>query len=190
MNDNGIAFTGRAALAKETRIVDHAVLRTEVRDAQFEVMRLDFRIRDHASHTKTPDPTAIFSATDRVSFVQNTIPPILFGLTPAEVVERKPLEKILAPQELLPKKVHLDDHKIFRMMCITSKEVKEVIKAVEDRFRRAVPPPDDAAFNAYKESLQYIDDIENGIEPNLQLDMAPNEFGLLTSMCATICSTS
>ena len=135
LNDNGIAFTGRAALAKMTRIVDHVVLRTEIRNPQFEVIRLDYRVRDHARHTATLDQTRVFSATDRMDFLQSENEPTLFGLTAEQVVERKPNKKIVAPQELLPKKVHLDDHKIFRMLCITPREVKEQITTVEDRFK-------------------------------------------------------
>jgi hypothetical protein len=36
---------------------------------------------------------------------------------------------------LLPKKVHLDDHKIFRMLCITAREVDEQITRVENAFK-------------------------------------------------------
>ena len=136
VNEKGIAFAGRAALAKETRVVDHVVLRTEIRNPQFEVIRLDYRVRDHANHTATLDQSQVFCATDRMDFVQNANDPILFGLTAEQVVERKPDKKIVAPQELLPKKVHLDEHKIFRMLCITPKEVKEQIQIVEDRFKR------------------------------------------------------
>jgi hypothetical protein len=136
VNGKGIAFAGRAALAKETRVVDHVVLRTEIRNPQFEVVRLDYRVRDHASHAATLDQAKVFCATDRMDFVQNADAPILFGLTAEQVVARKPAGKIVAPQDLLPKKVHLDDHKIFRMLCVTPREVEEQVRAVEDRFKR------------------------------------------------------
>jgi hypothetical protein len=79
----------------------------------------------------------VFSATDRLNWVQNATEPILFGLTADQVVDRISKKKIISAQELLPRKVHLDDHKIFRMLCITSREVDEQIRIVEDNFKHA-----------------------------------------------------
>lgn len=135
VNGEGIAFTGRAALGKETKPVDHVVIRTEVRNPHFEIERLEYRVQDHASHAISLNQSRVFSATDRLSFMQNPTEPIFFGLTAQEIVDRIPIKKIIAPLEYLPKKVHLDDHKIFRMMCITPREVKEQIIIVERNFR-------------------------------------------------------
>lgn len=135
LDEKGIAFSGRASLSKETLIVDHVVLRTEMRNPSFDIVRLDYRVRDHAQHASTLDPAAVFPATDRLDFVHNPDDPILFGLTAEQVVARKPENKIVAPQTLLPKKVHLDDHKIFRMLCITAREVDEQITRVENAFK-------------------------------------------------------
>jgi hypothetical protein len=137
VNDKGIAFAGRAALGKNTKPVNHIVLRTEVRNDNFEIMRLEYRVRDHANHTQTLDQSSVFSATDRLDWVQNATEPILFGLTADHIVDRISKKKIIAGQELLPRKVHLDDHKIFRMLCITPREVDEQIRIVEDNFKRA-----------------------------------------------------
>lgn len=135
VNARGIAFAGRAALAKQTEPVDHVVLRTEVRNSLHEIERLEYRVRDHASHARTLDQTAVFPATDRLDWGQNAAEPTLFGLTPDQVVERIAAKKINGVQELLPRKVHIDDHRIFRMLCITPREVQEQIRVVEDRFR-------------------------------------------------------
>jgi len=135
VNAKGIAFTGRAALGEEAKPVDHVVIRTEVRNADFEIERFDYRVQDHASHTESLNQSRVFSATDRLPFIQNSAEPILFGLTAQEIVGRIPVKKIVAPLEYLPKKVHLDDHKIFRMMCITPREVQEQITIVERNFR-------------------------------------------------------
>jgi hypothetical protein len=137
VNGKGIAFSGRAALDKQTEPVDHVVLRTEVRDGNFEVIRLEYRVQDQATHEATLDSTKVFSATDRLESLQNTEEPVLFGLTEQQVVDRMKEEKIIGRQELLPKKVHLDDHKIFRMLCITPREVQEQIQRVERNFRNA-----------------------------------------------------
>ena len=135
VNAQGIAFTGRAALGMETMPVEHVVIRTEVRNAQFEIERLDYRVQDHASHSTWLNPARIFSATDRLPSMQNSTEPILFGLTAQQIVERMALKKILAPIEYLPKKVHLDDHKIFRMLCITPREIQEQVTILERNFR-------------------------------------------------------
>ena len=104
VNGKGIAFSGRAALGKETEPVDHVVLRTEVRNSLFEILRFWL------------DQSHVFSATDRLTYVQNTSDPILFGVTDDEIVARLDAKKIIGRQDLLPKKVHLDDHKIFRLV--------------------------------------------------------------------------
>ncbi|CAN5878130.1 hypothetical protein BH23GEM9_BH23GEM9_08490 [soil metagenome] len=132
----GIAFSGRAALDRQTRPVDHIVLRTETRTALGDVDRLAYRVRDHARHADTLKPDAIFSATDRLTFRQVESEPDLFALLPAEAVERIGAGKLIGPQELLPMKVHLDNHQIHRMLCITPREVEEQAALVKDRFRR------------------------------------------------------
>jgi hypothetical protein len=220
VNGKGIAFSGRAALGKETEPVDHVVLRTEFRNSLFEILRYEYRVRDQARHTFWLDQSHVFSATDRLTYIQNTTDPVLFGLTDDEIVARLDAKKIIGRQDLLPKKVHLDDHKIFRMLCITPLEVKEQIRIVEDNFKRetrtqisndqgtalreearveleaelGMPPTQqqinerfqqklDAlvkeAFDAYKESAQYEQDVEAAVDSILRLDMAPNEYGLL-----------
>ncbi len=137
VNGRGIAFSGRAALDKQTEPVDHVVLRTEVRNSLFEIERYEYRVRDEARHRTTLDQSRVFSATDRLTWVQNATDPILFGLTDDEIVARLDAKKLIGRQDLLPKKVHLDDHKIFRMLCISPLEVKEQIRIVEDNFKRA-----------------------------------------------------
>jgi len=220
VNGKGIAFTGRACLGKETEPVDHVVLRTEVRNSLFEIERYEYRVRDQVRNVIPRDPSQTFSATDRLSWVQNATDPVLFGLTDDEIVARLDAKKIIGRQDLLPKKVHLDDHKIFRMLCITPLEVKEQIRIVENRFKSETRtqisndqgaalreearveleaelgmPPTQAqiderfrqkldalvkeAFDAYKESAQYEQDIEAAVDSILRLDMAPNEYGLL-----------
>ena len=220
VNGKGIAFSGRAALGKETEPVDHVVLRTDFRNSLFEILRYEYRVRDQARHTFWLDQSHVFSATDRLTYIQNTTDPVLFGLTDDEIVARLDAKKIIGRQDLLPKKVHLDDHKIFRMLCITPLEVKEQIRIVEDNFKRetrtqisndqgtalreearveleaelGMPPTQqqinerfqqklDAlvkeAFDAYKESAQYEQDVEAAVDSILRLDMAPNEYGLL-----------
>jgi hypothetical protein len=128
VNDRGIAFTGRAALDKESEPVDHVVLRTEVRNGDFEIERYQYRVRDHASHSATLNQTKVFPATDRLDWVQNVAD---------QIVERIAAKKMIGRQDLVPKKVHLDDHKIFRMLCITPREVQEQNRVVEDNLRRA-----------------------------------------------------
>lgn len=220
VNGRGIAFSGRAALGKATEPVDHVVLRTEVRNSLFEIERYEYRVRDQVRNVIPRDPSQAFSATDRLSWVQNATDPVLFGLTDDEIVARLDAKKIIGRQDLLPKKVHLDDHKIFRMLCITPLEVKEQIRIVENRFKSetrtqisndqgtalreearveleaelGMPPTQqqinerfqqklDAlvkeAFDAYKESAQYEQDVEAAVDSILRLDMAPNEYGLL-----------
>jgi hypothetical protein len=138
VNGKGIAFSGRACLDKEIEPVDHVVLRTEVRNSLFAIERYEYRVRDQALHTRTLDQTKVFSATDRLTWIQNATDPVLFGLTDDDIVARLDAKKIIGRQDLLPKKVHLDDHKIFRMLCITPLEVKEQIAIVERTFRQNV----------------------------------------------------
>jgi hypothetical protein len=96
VNEKGIAFAGRAALGKNTKPVNHIVLRTEVRNGNFEIVRLEYRVRDHTNHTQTLDQSSVFSATDRLNWVQNTTEPILFGLTADQVVDRISKKKIIS----------------------------------------------------------------------------------------------
>lgn len=136
VNDRGIAFSGRAALGRETEPVDHVVIRTEARDAGFDIVGLQYRVRDQATHADTLDTSKVFCATDRLEWTQNTTDPVLFGLTPEQVEARIAIKKIVSPMPCLPKKVHLDDHKIFRMLCITPREVQEQSDNVIRTFRR------------------------------------------------------
>ncbi|MBT9613504.1 MAG: hypothetical protein IV108_09605 [Burkholderiales bacterium] len=169
VNDKGIAFIGRAALGKETKPVDHVVIRTEVRNALFEIERLDYRVQDHASHTAWLNQARVFSATDRLPFLQNAAEPILFGLTAQQIIDRIPLKKILAPLDYLPKKVHLDDHKIFRMMCITPREIQEQITLLERNFRNQTRTQilNDQG-SVLREAARAALEIELGMPPTLE----------------------
>lgn len=152
VNDTGIAFCGRAALDKETEPVPHVVLRTEVRDSQNAITGLDYRVRDHARHAWWLDDTHVHSATDRLAWAQETADPVLFRLSADEVVARIAAKKIVSPMPLIPTRVHLDDHKIFRMLCITPLEVDEqaasVIRAFRSRTRAAIVTDQGAALRA------------------------------------------
>jgi hypothetical protein len=137
VNDTGIAFCGRAALGKETEPVAHVVLRTEVRDSQNAIIGLDYRVRDQARHAEWLDPTNVQSATDRLESAQEAGDPILFRLTANQAMERLAAKKIASPMPLIPTKVHLDEHKVFRMLCITPLEIDEQASSVINRFRNS-----------------------------------------------------
>ena len=50
---------------------------------------------------------------------------------------------------------------------------------IDERFRQKLDALVKEAFDAYKESAQYEQDIEAAVDSILRLDMAPNEYGLL-----------
>ena len=137
VNSAGIAFTGRASLGMETEPVDHVVLRTEARNDSFEIERLEYRVRDYADHARTLDPSSVFAATDRLTWTPSPTDASLFGLTEAEILARFAAKKMVGRQDIIPIKVHIDDHKIFRILCITPREATEQIRFVEDNFKRA-----------------------------------------------------
>jgi hypothetical protein len=183
------------------------VIRTEVRDANFAIVRLEYRVADFADHRLTLDPTRVFSATDRLDSVQNVAEPVLFGLSVEQIVERIAAKKIVAPIDYVPKKVHLDEHKIFRMLCISTREVTEQIDAVIKKFRSdtraallaevtaelqaelGMPPTPqevDERLNAVVAEAESafrasgLDAaLELAIDDVIRFDMAPNDFGLL-----------
>jgi len=50
---------------------------------------------------------------------------------------------------------------------------------IEERFQQKLAALVKEAFDAYKESAQYEQDIEAAVDSILRLDMGPNEYGLL-----------
>jgi len=54
-----------------------------------------------------------------------------------------------------------------------------VAAQIDERFRQKLDALVKEAFDAYKESAQYEQDIEAAVDAVLRLDMAPNEYGLL-----------
>lgn len=136
----GIAFAGEAVLDKEPDPRGDVVIRDEER-SDTTVTHLRYRVRDFAEFE--PDYEAIAPGTDRREFsrADSGGEPTLVSLTDDQIADRLVPDRpdgrvrLLAPIDLIPKRVYVRQGQIDGILCISRRERNEERNQLIDEFR-------------------------------------------------------
>ena len=133
----GIAFEARRlALDREPVPIDHVLIRDDERSVG-PVEALRYRVRDFNGHTA--DFAAVAPGTDRLPFIRTdpaTEAEPLVSITNAQIADRIPTRKLLAPITYAAERIDVVEGQIDALLVLSRKERAELRQAEIDRFRR------------------------------------------------------
>ena len=138
----GIAFEGTATrLGKRPQPVNHVVIRDEERSdvAQGaevgEVTALRYRVSDFPNITA--DLEAVGPGRDRMDFSHLDLDgePTLLSLTKLQIAERLETGRLFSPILLNPERIHLVNNQIDSLLCLSTRERRELRDGVIRAFR-------------------------------------------------------
>jgi hypothetical protein len=175
VNGAGFAFSANDLfIGKKFQPLDHMVIRTPTRDDAGAVNGLLYRAKDLQSFIDT-DLKFIFPAVDRMPFAellspQGEIESFRVALTIDQIKDRlvsenkgvkdKHLEKI----QYLPKKVHVIEHQIYKILALSLTEISEIESLTRRLLRTELRTQNGAAYRQ-----QAIDELQQ------ELGRAPTE---------------
>lgn len=144
----GIGFSGVAILDKEAEPISNVVIRTEQKDAEWNIEELWYRVSDFAASAN--DFTSIFPATDRLAYrkVENDVETNLFALTIPNCTERIPALKLLPLIPYTAQKVQIVKNQVDHILAISNREVRDLTNSLDG---------DEAAISAAVNSLVRFD---------------------------------
>lgn len=136
INPAGLAWHGPVVLDRAPAPVAHTVVRDERRDHDGDVTGLRYRVRDIDAFAD--DLVEVAPGTDRRPYVRAdpVDEPELVDLTTAQIDARLEEDRLLPSIPYQAKRVHLVDHTIASLLCISRTEAREQRRAVIGDFRR------------------------------------------------------
>ena len=135
ITDEGIAFSGRAALDKEPDPIANAVIRTEARADDGTISELWYRVPDIFEFQA--DFFDVFPATDRRDFerVVGDEESDLVRLTLAQVRDRIEESRLRKQIGYVPQDIFVEGNQIRLMRCISDTEIGEQRRRLLEDFR-------------------------------------------------------
>ncbi len=135
ITDEGIAFSGRAALDKEPDPIADAVIRTEARADDETISELWYRVPDIFEFQA--DFFDVFPATDRRAFerVVGDDESDLVRLTLDQVRDRIEESRLRKQIGYVPQEIFVEDNQIRLMRCISDTEIAEERRPLLEDFR-------------------------------------------------------
>lgn len=133
---DGMAWEGRAILDKTIDPDTHAVVRDKRRNAEGTVTHLWYRprnLRDFEDDLAA-DPAP---GTDRLPYVRPASDPHLIELNMLEVLGRLNVGRVVRAIPYVPKRVHVEEHTVASLLCISSIEIDEERRRLVHDFRTA-----------------------------------------------------
>ncbi len=137
INDKGILLSGKANVGREAEVVDHVVIRDETRDSDFKLTGLRYRVSDFEEIQE--DLVGHAPGTIRRDYVRQSseVDPDLYDLMLEQIQDR--FEDLDGPFLLknipyFPARVHLFEHEIDQLLCISNREIAGVQRNLRDAF--------------------------------------------------------
>jgi hypothetical protein len=130
-------LSGAAVVGRETRIVDDVVVRDELRDADGAITGLRYRVRDFADIQDDLAATAPGTLRGAFSRQSADVDPDLYDLALDEIAARladADDPHLLGRIPYFPARVFVVGHEIVQILCLSDREVSEVVAALRDAF--------------------------------------------------------